>query len=509
MADNASGRCLILILFDPTVLIFLTSGLFLGWSLGANDAANVFGTAVGSRMVRFTTAAVVCGIFVILGAFVSGTGAAQTLGKLGAVNALGGSFMAALAAGLTVYWMTRLGLPVSTSQAIIGSIIGWNLFSDSYTDLSSLFKILSTWVICPLLSGIIAATLFSLAKIFVRKIRIGLIRLDGYTRFALVLAGAFGSYSLGANNIANVMGVFVPVAPFPDLQMGGGFSISSAQQLFLVGGLAIAVGVFTYSKRVMMTVGSELMTLTPLAAWVAVMAHSIVLFLFASERLEQLLAGMSLPTIPLVPVSSSQAVVGAVLGIGLLQGGRDIQWRRVSSIVKGWVITPLISGLVCFIGLYFLQNVFQQTVHRESQYLLSMNVIEKFRKEGINTTGLNELAGSTFQTSAGLVRALETKIALPGKQALKAVEYSLQKPLVLAPEKLNRLVDAGLTQPQFNALQNLEGRTFDHSWQLGDALAEISKEWRVRGGGLKNKLHDRGIKQKLAYLYRIFQRRKT
>ena len=106
-------------MLDPTILIFLSSGLFLGWSLGANDAANVFGTAVGSRMVRFTTAALICGAFVVLGAFVSGTGAAQTLGKLGAVNALGGSFMAALAAGLTVFWMTKFGLPVSTSQAII------------------------------------------------------------------------------------------------------------------------------------------------------------------------------------------------------------------------------------------------------------------------------------------------------------------------------------------------------------------------------------------------------
>ena len=45
---------------DLTVLFFLTSGLMLGWSLGANDAANVFGTAVGTRMVRFGTAALVC-----------------------------------------------------------------------------------------------------------------------------------------------------------------------------------------------------------------------------------------------------------------------------------------------------------------------------------------------------------------------------------------------------------------------------------------------------------------
>jgi len=489
-------------LIDPTVLIFLTSGLFLGWSLGANDAANVFGTAVGSRMVRFTTAALICGVFVVLGAVFSGTGAALTLGKLGAVNALGGSFMAALAAGLTVLWMTKLGLPVSTSQAIIGSIIGWNLFSDSYTDISSLLKILSTWIICPLLSAIIAALLFTLAKIFVRKIGVGLIRMDGYTRLALILAGAFGAYSLGANNIANVMGVFVPVAPFPDLQFGQDFSVSSAQQLFLVGGLAIAVGVFTYSKRVMMTVGSELMTLTPLADWVAVMSHSIVLFLFASERLEQLLANMSLPTIPLVPVSSSQAVVGAVIGIGMLQGGREIQWPRIYGIVRGWAITPVISCLLCFVGLYFLQNVFQQEVQRESNYLLSTRVLEKFQKEGIETTGLNQLSDSTFSSSAELVRAVSSIVPLSSQQGLKVVEFSLQKSLLITQEKIASMDKKGLSSIQLDALNQLQGHTFNFPWQLGDSLAEISSEWKVRGGGLKNKLYDRKIKQKLAYLYR-------
>ena len=455
-------------------------------------------------MVRFTTAALICGVFVVLGAFVSGTGAAQTLGKLGAVNALGGSFMAALAAGLTVYWMTKLGLPVSTSQAIIGSIIGWNLFSDSYTDISSLLKILSTWIICPLLSAVIAALLFTLAKIFVRKIGVGLIRMDGYTRLALILAGAFGAYSLGANNIANVMGVFVPVAPFPDLQFGQDFSVSSAQQLFLVGGLAIAVGVFTYSKRVMMTVGSELMTLTPLAAWVAVMSHSIVLFLFASERLEQLLANMSLPTIPLVPVSSSQAVVGAVIGIGMLQGGREIQWPRIYGIVRGWAITPMISCLLCFIGLYFLQNVFQQEVQRESHYLLSTRVLEKFQKEGIETTGLNQLSDSTFSSSAELVSAVSSIVPLSSQQGLKVVEFSLQKSLLITQEKIASMDKKGLSSIQLDALNQLQGQTFNFPWQLGDSLAEISSEWEVRGGGLKNKLHDRKIKQKLAYLYRNF-----
>ncbi len=118
--------------------VFLTSGLFLGWSLGANDAANVFGTAVGTRMISFKKAAIFCGIFVILGAVISGAGAAKTLGELGAVNAIAGAFVVALAAAVTVYWLTVLGYPVSTTQAIVGAIIGWDLFSGALIDYGSL-----------------------------------------------------------------------------------------------------------------------------------------------------------------------------------------------------------------------------------------------------------------------------------------------------------------------------------------------------------------------------------
>ena len=93
-------------------LLFLSSGLFLGWSLGANDAANVFGTAVGTRMIRFHTAALVCSVFIVLGATFSGAGAAHTLGRLGAVNALAGSFTVALASALTTFCHPSSELPV-------------------------------------------------------------------------------------------------------------------------------------------------------------------------------------------------------------------------------------------------------------------------------------------------------------------------------------------------------------------------------------------------------------
>jgi len=266
-------------------------------------------------------------------------------------------------------------LPVSTSQAIVGAIIGWNLFSNTPTDSTALVKILSTWLVCPILAAVISIVLFKLITRVLKNWKLHLLRSDAYTRLGLLLAGAFGSYALGANNIANVMGVFVASSPFTEIDVGGLFNLSSVQQLFLVGSLAIAVGVITYSKRVMLTVGGDLLPLSPIAAWVVVISHSIVLFLFASQGLEAFLASNNLPTIPLVPVSSSQAVVGAVMGIAIIKGGRGIRWRVLGGIGLGWVVTPVIACIVCFIGLFFLQNVFNQEVYVSEPKVLSVPLI--------------------------------------------------------------------------------------------------------------------------------------
>ena len=137
-------------------LFLLSSGLFLGWSLGANDAANIFGTAVGTRMIRFYMAAIISSIFVIIGAIVSGAGASHTLGKLGEVSAMSGAFTVALGAALTVLWMTHAKLPVSTSQAVVGAIIGWNFFAHSPAHLDSLRTIIGAWIFSPILTAIFA-----------------------------------------------------------------------------------------------------------------------------------------------------------------------------------------------------------------------------------------------------------------------------------------------------------------------------------------------------------------
>jgi len=488
---------------DMMALIFLSSGLFLGWSLGANDAANVFGTAVGSRMVRFTTAAAISAVFILLGAVLSGAGAAHGLGELGAVNALPGAFMTALAAAITVYWMTRLSLPVSTTQAVVGAIVGWNVYSGSITDMTALSKIVGTWIAAPILGAIFAAILYKLVVKLIQLSKIHLIRLDAFTRIGLIVAGAFGAYSLGANNIGNVMGVFVSSSPFTDFSLADGYTVTSVQQLFLVGAIAIGVGVFTYSKRVMMTVGNSLMPLSPVAAWVVVVSQSIVLFLFASTSLEHALLSSGLPTIPLIPVSSSQAVVGAVIGIGLLngrKGAKQIHWKVLGGIASGWVSTPIIAFLISFIMLFFLQNVFNQKVYRPVEFSLTSPVLEHLAEQGLDTSSLQKLEGQRIDSGIAFRSFLGKNTDFTGKALEQIISAAEIFPIRISRDGLQELDHKYLSAAQVTAVSALQGQQYQHRWQFEAALAAKSEQWKKKPAIALNKLYNKKLSEKMGYL---------
>ncbi len=442
-------------------LFFLSSGLFLGWTLGANDASNVFGSAVGSKMIRFRQAAIIASIFVILGAVFQGAGGSHTLGKLGSVDALGGAFTVALAAGLAVFWMTKLKLPVSTSQAIVGAIIGWNIFSGNPTDMSSLTKIVTTWISGPILGGIFAILLFLLLQFILRKSKINLIKLDAYIKYALLIVGAFASYSLGANNIANVVGVFVPSAPNIILDFGF-FTLNGVQLLFLGGGVSIAVGIMTYSKKVMMTVGNSLMRLNAETALVVVLAHSLVLFVFSSQGLSDLFVSIGLPAIPMVPVSSSQAIVGSILGIGLLKGGRNIQINVIGKIAMGWVITPIIAGLIAFIALFIMSNVFNMQVSQNPS---------KFVKGDVIST---EQVQTEIDSRTKVIDDLQTVV---GEEEI----ITLYKPAVFI--LLALLI--GFIMYQFIVISKLKGRNKLEEYE--ESIERYNEQQRLLEDEIKNK----------------------
>lgn len=397
-------------------LVFISSGLFLGWSLGSNDAANIFGSAVGSKMLSFRKAAFIASIFVIIGAVFQGQGGSETLNKLGSVDALGGAFTVSLCAGFIVFVMTRRSLPVSTSQAIVGAIIGWSAFTGNATDYKVLGKIVGTWISGPILGMIFTAGLFVLMRWFLRRTKIHVIKLDYYIRIGLILVGAFGAYSLGANNIANVMGVFIGSAPSIELDFGL-FILDGVQILFLLGGLAIASGIFTYSNGVMNKVGNGILALTPEAAIVVVLAHSLVLFIFSSSSLAALVSSIGLPPLPMVPVSSTQVVIGSLLGIGLVKGVRELKLKALGGVALGWILTPVAAGILTYVVLFFVQNVFKLQV---TSGKAETHLVPSEHELSLAVESINMILPGIFIISALAITALASLYFSQQKLRMKA-----------------------------------------------------------------------------------------
>jgi PiT family inorganic phosphate transporter len=324
------------------MVAWLSSGLLLGWSLGANDAANVFGTAVTSRMVPFATAARLSAVFVILGGLVNGPAAMETLADLGQIETLPGAFATALAPAVTIAAMVRLAIPVSTSQAVVGALIGYRLVLHGSLDAPTwtlLWTIILTWVACPVLAAVAAFLIYKVTAFTFRRLPMPLFALDRWLRFGLIAAGCYGAWALGRNNMANVVGLYARLDLFEPLRLGP-WVLSQPRILALLGGLAIAIGAATYSYRVMLTVGRDLMKLDATSAFIAIFAEALAVDFFAhSWKIGTLV-------LPAIPVSITQALIGAVLGIGFARGLHTMKMPVLGLIALGWVLTPLVAALL-------------------------------------------------------------------------------------------------------------------------------------------------------------------
>lgn len=301
---------------------FILSGALLGWGLGANDSANVFGTAVYTKIVKYSTAIVFTSIFVILGAFLEGHRGIEKLSHYaysGGIDTELKAFMVMLAAALTVMAMTFFKLPISTSQAVIGAIIGGGI-SRGTASLSTGFQFFSAWVFTPIGAGIISYLLYKLALSRLNSKLTEFRFYETFIRIGYLLAGIIGAYSLGANNVANVTAVF-----------SGKLNLLSSEQAAIIGGISIAIGVLTFSKPVMSTVGEGIIPLTQVAGFIVVISSALTVYLYAQLG---------------IPVSTSQAVVGAIIGIGFQMGIKTIHFKVLRNILFGWFGTPTIACLL-------------------------------------------------------------------------------------------------------------------------------------------------------------------
>ncbi len=301
----------------------LGASAYVGWNIGANDTANCIGTTVGCGLLSFKRAVILVAVFAILGAMLQGHHVMHTIGK-GIVktdlNYLA-VCVALICSGFFVTLATFFRIPTSTSQAIVGGVVGIGLAVGAEVDFSKFILIAESWLLCPILVMALAFGSMHLVRFILNKFQANSILFQNAFGWLAILSACYVAYSMGANNAGNAVG---PVA---------NLNIFPPRVLLFIGGLSIAVGAWTYGQKVADTIGKGITPLDIPGAFVAQISSAFGMHLFSMFG---------------IPVSTSSAIVGAVVGVGLVKGARAISRKTILTILIGWVLTPTLAGFFSY-----------------------------------------------------------------------------------------------------------------------------------------------------------------
>lgn len=312
----------------------LLACLFIGWSIGANDAANSLGTAVGSRAISLRTGIILICIFGSLGALLQGHHVIKTVGKgivplpdlphdQATLIAIG----ACISAGFWAFFACWRKLPISTSHSVVGAVAGAGLCLSAPVKWEKFTKIFLCWILTPLGAALFSIIIFLfLRHVFLRMVPARKSAI--VTRWLLIASGCYVAYTWGANDVANATGVLRGILNVPSVGLAA------------IGMAAIVIGIMTWGYRVMETVGSGITHLIPLMAVAAQIASAI---------------NVNVYTVLGVPVSTSHSIVGAVLGVGLIRRARLVRGKTLLEIVFSWAVTPLIAGIIAYIVVFIFK----------------------------------------------------------------------------------------------------------------------------------------------------------
>jgi len=230
--------------------------------------------------------------------------------------------VALMCSGFFVTLATFFRIPTSTSQAIVGGVVGIGLAVGAEVDFSKFIVIAESWVICPILVMALAFGLMYLVIKILQSFSTKSLLFQQAFGWLAILSACYVAYSMGANNAGNAVG---PIA---------NLDILHPKLLLLIGGISIAVGSATYGKKVADTVGKGITPLDIPGAFVAQVSSAFGMHLFSMLG---------------IPVSTSSAIVGAVVGVGLVKGIRAISKRTIFTILIGWILTPCLAATSSFV----------------------------------------------------------------------------------------------------------------------------------------------------------------
>jgi inorganic phosphate transporter, PiT family len=398
----------------PT-LVAIVCAFYLAWNLGANDVANSMGTSVGSKALSLSQAIGIAAIFELAGALLFSHAVSANL-VTGVIDLerfadrpqlfVSAMLAVLLAAGIWMNLATWLGLPVSSSHATIGALAGVGIVAIDWQAIhwDKIGFISLSWVLTPLVSGLIATLVYrgirsaflteqtNLIQEWIPWLSIGLILVFGaivlpsvVDRLQLnlihhhlsdralmlgigglmvaglnlwllrqplatrsieqilgqfqIISACFVAFAHGSNDVGNAI---APLAAIVQIETTGKLPIAGLALPFWVlgvGGLGIVAGLAVWGRKVMSTIGEGIIPLQPSGGFSAEIATAITILL--ASRF-----GLSL--------STSHALVGAVVGVGLAQPGLKIQTSILKSIALSWIATIPLAAIVAAIGFKIL-----------------------------------------------------------------------------------------------------------------------------------------------------------
>jgi len=320
----------------PTLVALIAVALAFDFLNGMNDAANSIATIVSTRVLRPHYAVAWAAFFNFVAFLVFGLHVAETIGR-GIVQAdiVNTRVIFGALAGAIVWQIitNRLGIPSSSSHALIGGLIGAGLAKAGIDAVvwSGVFKTIAGIIFAPGLGLVIALFLMLLVSwLFLRSTPHSADRLFRRAQFASASLYALGH---GGNDAQKTMGI---IAVLLYSQGYGGAQFHVPIWVVLACQAAMALGTLAGGWRIVKTMGSKITRLTPMQGFCAETGGSIMLFTATELG---------------IPVSTTHTITGSIIGVGAAKKASAVRWSVARGIVVAWIVTIPAAGVIaalCF-----------------------------------------------------------------------------------------------------------------------------------------------------------------
>ena len=323
-------------LMSPELILVIALALIFEFINGMRDSSNIVATMISSRAFRPQTALGVTAVAEFLGPFLFGVTVAKTVGsdiidaQFISLNALVACLLSAIIWNLITWY---LGIPSSSSHALIGGLVGVGIYAAGVSEihLEGIYKVFAGLFFSPLIGFIVGfwilRTIFFLARNATPRINEFFKRAQLFTAIGL-------AFSHGTNDAQKTMGIIT----LSLLTSGLLSSFSVPFWVVLISALTMALGTSLGGWRLIRTLGGKFYKIRPVDSFATQMASAFVIL------------GSSFIG---APVSTTQVVSSAIVGVGASERFGKVRWKVVTDIVRTWIITIPISGFIAA-GLYWL-----------------------------------------------------------------------------------------------------------------------------------------------------------